>query len=199
MLSAQKRFISLSAIFSHLFGKLNQSIIAEYDYSLDDNQICILYIASNGDYTQLPIIQSDPLRLGAYSPCPYLTSIQLSYIRRRIVERTLRSNYNQIYLLDYSSTFKESKAEILLSLYESDILLQYELDSLLVSILLLINYQTDVNVNNNGTSETNSTTINGERIFNVLGCSSTLQEAQIQSILACEYIKWHANIDDLLF
>ncbi|CAF3000232.1 unnamed protein product, partial [Rotaria sp. Silwood2] len=41
---------------SHLFGKLNQSIIAEYDYSLDDNQICILYIASNGDYTQLPII-----------------------------------------------------------------------------------------------------------------------------------------------
>ncbi|CAF4847584.1 unnamed protein product, partial [Rotaria sp. Silwood2] len=49
------------------------------------------------------------------------------------------------------------------------------------------------------TSETNTITTNGERIFNVLGYGSTLQEAQMQSVLACEYIKQHANSDDLLF
>ncbi|CAF5102135.1 unnamed protein product, partial [Rotaria socialis] len=42
-------------------------------------------------------------------------------------------------------------------------------------------------------------TTSGERIFNVLGYGSTLQEAQIQSVLASEYIKQHANIDKLLF
>ncbi|CAF4390572.1 unnamed protein product, partial [Adineta steineri] len=34
---------------------------------------------------------------------------------------------------------------------------------------------TDVNVNNNGTGDTNFITTNGERIFNVLGYGSTLQ------------------------
>ncbi|CAF2742998.1 unnamed protein product [Rotaria sp. Silwood2] len=59
--------------------------------------------------------------------------------------------------------------------------------------------QTDVNVNNNGTSETNTIITNGKRIFNVLGYGSTLQKAQMQSVLACEYIKQQVNIDDLLF
>ncbi|CAF4041832.1 unnamed protein product [Rotaria sordida] len=242
----------------HIFGKLNQSIIVEHGYSIENNQICILYIVSDGDgdYTQLPIIQSDPLRMGAYGPCPYLTSKQLSYIRRRIVERTLRCsptirhlfgfrlliqgiNYNQVYLLDYLSTFEEPEAEILLSLCEPDIFLQYALDLPSVPILPLISKkrrihcvnttitsttknslnisnkillgatknnkvkifhnQTDININNNGTNETNIIITNGERIFNVLGYGSTLQEAQIQSVLACEYIKQHTNIDDLLF
>jgi phosphoribosylamine-glycine ligase len=47
--------------------------------------------------------------------------------------------------------------------------------------------------------EKDNITTNGERIFNVLGYGATLQEAQIQSVLACEYIKQHANIDDLSF
>jgi phosphoribosylamine-glycine ligase len=249
---------TIKAVFQdHIFGKLNQSIILEHGYSIDDNQICLLYIVSDGDgdYTQLPIIQSDSLRMGAYGPCPYLTSKQLSFIRRRIVERTLRcsptirhlfgfrllikgTNYNDVYLLDYISTFEEPEAEILFSLCEPDIYLQYALDLSSVPILPLISKkrrvhcvnttisstktslsipnkilltatknnkvkifhnQTDVNVNNNGTGEINSITTNGERIFNVLGYGSTLQEAQIQSVLACEYIKQHANIDDLLF
>ncbi|CAF1350061.1 unnamed protein product [Rotaria sordida] len=250
---------TVKAVFEdHIFGKLNQSIIVEHGYSIENNQICILYIVSDGDgdYTQLPIIQSDPLRMGAYGPCPYLTSKQLSYIRRRIVERTLRcsptirhlfgfrlliqgTNYNQVYLLDYLSTFEEPEAEILLSLCEPDIFLQYALDLPSVPILPLISKkrrihcvnttitsttknslnisnkillgatknnkvkifhnQTDININNNGTNETNIIITNGERIFNVLGYGSTLQEAQIQSVLACEYIKQHTNIDDLLF
>jgi phosphoribosylamine-glycine ligase len=193
--------------------------------------------------------------MGAYGPCPYLTPKQLSYIRRRIVERTLRCsptirhlfgfrlliqgiNYNQIYLLDYISTFEEPEAEILFSLCEPDTYLQYSLDLSSVPILPLtskkrrihcvntiisstknsliipnkvlltatknnkvkiFHNQTDVNVNNNSTGETNSITTNGEKIFNVLGYGSTLQEAQIQSVLACEYIKQHANIENLLF
>ncbi|CAF1417401.1 unnamed protein product [Adineta steineri] len=249
---------TVKAVFDdHIFGKLNQSIIIEHGYSLDDNQICLLYIVSDGDgdYTQLPIIQSDPLRMGAYGPCPYLTPKQLSYIRRRIIERTLRcsptirhlfgfrlliqgTNYNQVCLLDYISTLEEPEAEILLSLCEPDVFLQYALDlpsvpiipltskkrrvhcvnttitstktSLTISNKILLtatknnkvkifHNQTDVNVNNNGTGDTNFITTNGERIFNVLGYGSTLQEAQIQSVLACEYIKQQANIEDLLF
>jgi phosphoribosylamine-glycine ligase len=250
---------TIKAVFQdHIFGKLNQSIILEHGYSIDDNQVCILYIVSDGDgdYTQLPIIQSDPLRMGAYGPCPYLTSKQLSFIRRRIVERTLRCsptirhlfgfrllikgiNYNEICLLDYISTFDEPEAEILFSLCEPDIYLQYALDLPSVPILSLTNKkrrlhcvnttitstknslaipnkvlvtatknnkvkifhnQTDVNVNNNnGTGEPSNITSNGERIFNVLGYGSTLQEAQIQSVLACEYIKQHANIENILF
>ncbi|CAF4667148.1 unnamed protein product, partial [Rotaria sp. Silwood2] len=50
-----------------------------------------------------------------------------------------------------------------------------------------------------GGVETGNITTNGERIFNVLGYGSTLQEAQIQSVLACEYIKQQMNIDDLFF
>ena len=59
--------------------------------------------------------------------------------------------------------------------------------------------QTNANMNNNGTGEIDSIIINDEIIFSVPGYDSTLQEAQIQSVLACEYIKQHANIDDLLF
>lgn len=193
--------------------------------------------------------------MGAYGPCPYLSAKQLSYIRRRIVERTLRcsptirhlfgfrlliqgSNYNQVCLLDYISAFEEPEAEILLSLCEPDVFLQYALDlpsvpvlpltskkrrvhcvnttisstksSLTISNKVLLtaaknnkvkifHNQTDVNVNNNGASETSFITTNGERLFNVLGYGSTLQEAQLQSVLACEYIKQHANTEDLLF
>ncbi|CAF1179751.1 unnamed protein product [Rotaria sp. Silwood1] len=150
--------------------------------------------------------------MGAFDPCPYLTSKQLFYIRRRIVERTLRcsptihhlfdfrlviqeTNYNQVYVLVYLSTFEESKAEILLSLCEPDIFLQYALDLVPVPILPL----TYVNVNNYGISETNTITTNSERIFNVVGYGSTLQEAKMQLVLTCEYIKQHFNIDDLLF
>ena len=179
--------------------------------------------------------------MGAYGPCPYLTSKQLSYIRRRIVERTLRcsptirhlfgfrllikgNNYNDVCLLDYVSTFDEPEAEIFFSLCEPDIYLQYALDLPSVPILSLTNKkrrlhcvnttitstknslsipnkvlvtatknnkvkifhnQTDVNVNNNGEGgETGNITTNGERIFNVLGYGSTLQEAQIQSVLS---------------
>jgi hypothetical protein len=241
----------------HIFGKLNQSVIVEHGYSFEDNQICVLYIVSDGDgdYTQLPIIQSDPLRMGAYGPCPYLTPKQLSFIRRRIVERTLRcsptirhlfgfrlliqgTNYNQICLLDYLSTFEEPEAEVLFSLCEPDIYLQYALDLSSVPVIPLtskkrrvhcvnttilstkksftipnkilltatknnkvkiFHNQTDGNINNNGGGEISSIVTNGERIFNVLGYGSTLQEAQIQSILACEYIKQYSNIDDLLF
>ena len=49
--------------------------------------------------------------------------------------------------------------------------------------------QTDVNTIGGETG--NIAITNGERIFNVLGYGSTLQEAQIQSVLACEYIKQH--------
>ena len=55
--------------------------------------------------------------------------------------------------------------------------------------------QTEINTS----GENDTINSNGERIFNVLGYGSTLQEAQIQSVLACEYIKQHANIDDLSF
>ena len=240
-----------------IFGKLNQSIILEHGYSIEDNQICLLYIVcdGDGDYTQLPIIQTDVLRMGAYGPCPYLTSKQLSYVRRRIVERTLRcsptirhlfgfrlliqgENYNQVRLLDYLSTFEEPEAEVLLSLCEPDIFLQYALDlpsvpilsltskkrrihcvnttisstkhSLAISNKILLtasknnkvkifHNQTDFNINHNVTNETNHIITNGERICNVLGYGSTLQEAQIQSVLASEYIKQNTNIDDLLF
>jgi phosphoribosylamine-glycine ligase len=238
---------------------LNQSIIVEHGYSLDEQQVCVLYIVSDGDgdYTQLPIIQSDPSRLGAYGPCPYLTLKQLSFIRRRIVERTLRcsptirhlfgfrlliqgTNYNQVCLLDYLATFDEPEAEVLLSLCEPDVFLQYALDLASVPIIPLTSRKRrvhcvnttvsstktsltipnkilftasknnkvkifhnhiDVNMNNNGngSGETGNLVSNGERILNVLGYGSTLQEAQMQSILACEYIKQHTNIDDLLF
>lgn len=193
--------------------------------------------------------------MGGYGPCPYLTSKQLSFIRRRIVERTLRccptirhlfgfrllvqgTNHNQVCLLDYLSTFDEPEAEILLSLCEPDIFLQYALDLPSVPILPLtskkrrlhcvnttisstkkslslsnkvlltaaknnkvkiFHNQTDINVNNNGTGETTIITTTGERILNVLGYGSTLQEAQMQSVLACEYIKQNSNIDELLF
>ena len=250
---------TIKAVFQdQIFGKLNQSIIVEHGYSLDDHQVCLLYIVSDGDgdYTQLPIIQSDALRMGAYGPCPYLTSKQLSFIRRRIVERTLRccptirhlfgfrllikgSNYNDVCLLDYVSNFDEPEAEVLFSLCEPDIYLQYALDLPSVPILSLtskkrrvhcvnttitamknslsiptkvlvtamknnkvkiFHNQTEISVTPpNGTGEASTITTNGERIFNVLGYGSTLQEAQIQSVLACEYIKQHANVDELLF
>jgi phosphoribosylamine-glycine ligase len=215
--------------------------------------MCTLYIVSDGDgdYTQLPIIESDPSGFGAYGPCPYLTSKQLSFIRRRIVERTLRcsptirhlfafhlliqgTNFNEIYLLDYKSTFEEPESEVILSLCEPDVILQYALDLPSVSILPLTSKKRRVHcVNTSITSKKtslnisnkilltasknnkvkifhNQTNVNtggdidnikthGERIFNVIGYGSTLQEAQIQSILACEYIKQHANIDDLSF
>ncbi|CAF1348398.1 unnamed protein product [Rotaria sordida] len=90
--------------------------------------------------------------MGTYSPCPYLTSKQLSYICRRIVELFIN-----------------------LSLCEPDIFLQYVLDLPSVPILPL----TYVNVNNCSTIETNSITTNDERIFNVLDYGSTLQEAQM--------------------
>ncbi|CAF1553963.1 unnamed protein product, partial [Rotaria sordida] len=106
----------------------------------------------DSDYTQLLIIQSDSLHMGTYSPCPYLTSKQLSYICRRIVELFIN-----------------------LSLCEPDIFLQYVLDLPSVPILPL----TYVNVNNCSTIETNSITTNDERIFNVLDYGSTLQEAQM--------------------
>jgi phosphoribosylamine-glycine ligase len=245
---------TIKAVFQdYIFGKLNQSIILEHGYTIENNHICILYIVSDGDgdYTQLPIIESDLSHMGAYGPCPYLTSKQLSFIRRRIVERTLRcsptirhlfgfrlliqgTGYNEIFLLDYISTFDEPEAEVLFSLCEPDIYLQYALDlpsipilsltskkrrlhcvnttissiktSLSISnkILLTATKNNKVKIFHNQTDvgiggEINSITTNGERIFNVLGYGSTLQEAQIQSILACEYIKQHANIDDLLF
>ena len=125
----------------------DQSIILEHGYSFDENSICTLYIVSDGDgdYTQLPIIESDPLKNGTYGPYPYLTPKQISFIRRRIVERTLRcaptirhffafrlliqgKNYNDIYLLDYKSTFEEPESEVILSLAEPDLYLQYALD-----------------------------------------------------------------------
>jgi hypothetical protein len=226
-------------------------VIIEHGYSFDDDHICTLYIVSDGDgdYTQLPIIESDPLRFGAYGPCPYITSKQMSFIRRRIVERTLRcspsirhlfgfrfllkgNNYNDICLLNYQSTFEEPESEVLLSLCDADIFLQYALDLPSVSItnkkrrihcvnttiiskkdsviipnkvlltalknnkVKIFHNQTDVNTIG---GETGTITTNGERIFNVLGFGSTLQEAQIQSILACEYIKQHTNNDELSF
>ena len=241
----------------HVFGKLNQSVILEQGYSLDDSQLCLLYIVSDGDgdYTQLPIIQSDPLRMGAYGPCPFLTAKQLSFVRRRIVERTLRCSpairhlfgfrllirgekYNDVCLLDYVATFEEPESEVLLSLCEPDVFLQYALDLPSVPIIPLISKkrrvhcvnttltstqssltipnkvlltaaknnkvkifhnQTEVNINNNGGGETGSINTTGERIFNVLGYGATLQEAQIQSVLACEYIKQNSSVDGLLF
>jgi phosphoribosylamine-glycine ligase len=230
-------------------------VIVEHGYSLDNDHVCTLYIVSDGDgdYTQLPIIESDPLRFGAYGPCPNITSKQLSFIRRRIVERTLRcspsirhlfgfrlliqgTNYNEITLLDYKATFEEPEGEVLLSLCEPEVILQYALDLPSVPILPLTSkkrrvhcvnttitskkslltipnkvlltatknnkvkiFHNQTNVNNGEGGETGSITTNGERIFNVLGYGSTLQEAQIQSVLACEYIKQHANIADLFF
>jgi len=228
-------------------------VIVEHGYSLDNDHVCTLYIVSDGDgdYTQLPIIESDPLRFGAYGPCPNITAKQLSFIRRRIVERTLRcsptirhlfgfrlliqgTDYNQINLLDYKSTFEEPESEVLLSLCEPDVFIQYALDLPSVPILPLtskkrrihcvnttiISKKTSLTISNkilltatknnkvkifhnqtkvNTGGEIDNIITNGERIFNVLGYGSTLQEAQIQSVLACEYIKQHANIDDLSF
>lgn len=180
-----------------------------------------------------------------------MTSKQLSYIRRRIVERTLRccpnirhlfafrlliqgNNFNEIRLLDYKSTFEEPESEVLLSLCEPDVLLQYALDLPSVPVLPLgskkrrvhcVNVsisvkKTPVNISNkvlhtaaknnkvkifhnqtdvNTTGDIDQITSNGIRILNVLGYGSSLQEAQLQSILACEYIKQHGNIDDLVF
>ncbi|CAF2709014.1 unnamed protein product [Rotaria sp. Silwood2] len=246
---------TLKEVFQdNLFGDTNPSAIVEHGYSLDDSHVCTLYIVSDGDgdYTQLPVIDSDPSRFGAYGPCPYLTSKQLSFIRRRIVERTLRcspsirhlfgfrlliqgTNYNQISLLDYKSTFEEPESEVLLSLFEPDIFLQYALDlpsapvlplaskkrraycvnttitskkiplTIPNKILLTATKHNKVKIFHNQTDiitggvETGNITTNGERIFNVLGYGSTLQEAQIQSVLACEYIKQQMNIDDLFF
>ncbi|CAF1009471.1 unnamed protein product [Adineta steineri] len=247
---------TLKEIFQdHLFGTTNQSVIVEHGYSLDDNHVCTLYIVSDGDgdYTQLPIIESDLLNFGAYGPFPYLTSKQMSFIRRRIVERTLRcspsirhffgfrllikgTNYNEINLLDYKSVFEEPEGEVLLSLCEPEIVLQYALDlpsvpilsltskkrrmhcvnttviskknSLTISNKILINatknnkvkiFHNQTNADTRGGGEIGNITTSGERIFNVLGYGATLQEAQIQSVLACEYIKQHTNIDDLVF
>lgn len=236
---------------------MNQSVIVEHGYAFDEHQVCLLYIVSDGDgdYTQLPIIQSDPSHLGAYGPCPYLTVKQLSYIRRRIVERTLRcspsirhlfgfrllvqgNDYNQVYLLDYVATFDEPEAEILLSLCEPDVFLQYALDLPSVPIMPLIakkrrvhcvnitvtssktpvtipskvlsaaaknnkvkifQNQTELNLNNNGTMDAANIISSGERILNVLGYGSTLQEAQSQAVSACEYIKQNVHVEDLIF
>ena len=256
--SQEETLQTIRAVFQdHIFGKLNQSIILEHGFSLDEYQVCLLYIVSDGDgdYTQLPIIQSDSLRMGTYGPCPYLTSKQLSFIRRRIIERTLRcfpairhlfgfrllikgGNYNEVFLLDYTSTFDEPEAEVLFTLCEPDIYLQYALDLPSVPVLAstskkrrlhcvnttitamknslsiptkvlvtamknnkvkIFHNQTEISLTSNGTGEASAITTNGERIFNVLGYGSTLQEAQIQSVLACEYIKQHTNADDLLF
>ena len=180
-----------------------------------------------------------------------MTPKQFSYIRRRIVERTLRcsptirhffafrlliqgTNFNEIRLLDYKSTFEEPESEVLLSLCEPDIFLQYALDLPSVPILptgskkrrvhcvntSMIAKKTPVNISNkilntatknhkvkifhnqtevNTNGDIDQLLSNGTRIFNVVGYGSTLQEAQLQSILACEYIKQHANIDDLTF
>lgn len=200
----------------------------------------------------MPLIESDPSGFGSYGPCLYLTQKQLSFIRRRIVERTLRcsplirhlfgfrlliqgTNFNEVRLLDYKATFEEPESEVLLSLCEPDIFLQYALDLPSVPVLALsskkrrvycvntsitskkvplsipnkiliaaakankvkiFHNQTDII---SGGIETGSITTNGERILNVLGYGPTLQEAQIQSVLACEYIKQQANIDDLSF
>ena len=225
----------------------------EFGYSLETSHICTLYIVSDGDgdYTQLSTIDSEASQSGAYGPCPYLTTKQCSFIRRRIVERTLRcsplirhifgfrliiygTNYNEIKLLDYKSTLEEPESEVLLSLCEPEIILQYALDLPSVPILPLTSKKRRIHcVNTTIRSKTSSSTVSnkillaamknnkvkifhnqtktntdggtgslatqGERIFNVLGYGSTLQEAQMQSVLACEYIKQHANIDDLVF
>ncbi len=55
--------------------------------------------------------------------------------------------------------------------------------------------QTELNTG----GDTDHIKTNGDRIFNVLGYGSTLQEAQMHSVLACEYIKQYAKIDDLTF
>ena len=230
-------------------------MILEHGYSLESDRICTLYIVSDGDgdYTQLPIIESDPLHFGAYGPCPYLAPKQLSFIRRRIVERTLRcspsirhlfgfrllvqgTNYNQVSLLDYRALFEEPDSEVVLSLCEPDVLLQYALDLPSVSVpssiskkrrmhcvnttisstktpltiatkilsaaaklnkVKIFHHQTETKTNKSG-DDGEAVVTNGERIFNVLGMGSTLQDAQIQSVLACEYIKQHSNIDQLL-
>ncbi|UJR36831.1 hypothetical protein I4U23_029544 [Adineta vaga] len=238
---------------NHLFGENNQSIIIELGYSLDNSHICTLYIVSDGDgdYTQLSTIESESSPSGAYGPSPYLTAKQLSFIRRRIVERTLRcspsirhifgfrlliqgTNYNEIKLLDYKATLEEPEGEVLLSLCEPETILQYALDLPSVPILSLTSKKRRVHcVNIAITSKTHLLTIsnkilltaiknnkvkifhnqthlntdgerdglitNGERILNVLGYGSTLQEAQLHSVLACEYIKQHANVNDLSF
>ncbi|CAF1211359.1 unnamed protein product [Adineta ricciae] len=238
---------------NHSFGENNQSVIMELAYSLETSHICTLYIVSDGDgdYTQLSTIDSEASQSGAYGPCPYLTTKQCSFIRRRIVERTLRcsplirhifgfrliiygTNYNEIKLLDYKSTLDEPESEVLLSLCEPEIILQYALDLPSVPILPLTSKKRRIHcVNTTIRSKTSSSTVSnkillaamknnkvkifhnqtkmntdgetdslatkGERIFNVLGYGSTLQEAQMQSVLACEYIKQHANIDDLAF
>ena len=246
---------TMKAVFDdHIFGKLNSSIILEHGYAIDEHHVCLLYIVSDGDgdYTQLPLIQSDSSRLGAYGPCPYISLKQFSFIRRRIVERTLRccptirhlfgfrlliqgDNYNQVCLLDYIATFEEPEAEVLLSLCEPDVFLQYALDLPSVPIISLTSkkrrvhcvnttisssknpltisnkilttaaknnkvkiFPNQTDLNNNG-GDTGNLISHGERILNVLGYGSSLQEAQIQSILACEYIKQHSNIDDLIF
>jgi phosphoribosylamine-glycine ligase len=228
-------------------------VIIELGYSFDDSHLCTLYIVTDddGDYMQLPIIGSESRRLGAYGPCPYLTAKQLSFIRRRIVERTLRcsppirhlfgfhlliqgTQPNDIKLLGYKSTLEEPEGEVLLSLCEPEVILQYALDLPSAPILSLASkkrrmhcvnttitskkvsssistkilsaatknnkvkiFHNQTHVNSEG--EAGSATASGERILNVLGYGATLQEAQMQSVLACEYIKQHAGIDGLSF
>jgi len=253
----ETRQILKSVFDDHIFGKLNESVILEHGYSTDEHQVCLLYIVSDGDgdYTQLPLIQTDSSRLGAFGPCPFLSLKQYSFIRRRIVERTLRcspnirhlfgfrlliqgENFNQICLLDYVATFEEPESEVLLSLCEPDVFLQYALDLPSVPIISLTSKKRRVHcVNTTITSnnkspvtipnkvliaaskmnkvkifpnqmeiptsgnagESANLTSHGERVLNVLGYGSTLQEAQFQSISACEYIKQNVSSDELLF
>ena len=63
----------------------------------------------------------------------------------------------------------------------------------------LFHNQTDVHIKENNEEQTIDIITNGERIFNILGYGSNLQAAQNQSVLACEYIRQHTNIDNLCF
>lgn len=239
------------AFHERLFGEGDPSVIVEFGYTMLGSHLCTLYIINDGDddYTQLPVVALEPQRRGAYGPCPYLTSKQLSFVRRRIVERTLRcspairhlfgfrllihgSQPHEVKLLGYRSTLEEPEGEVLLSLCEPETLLQFPLDLPYTPVLASTGKKRRVHcVNTTITSPSESSSIAHEvllaaaksnkvkifhnqtlakpnerkgdtsaiRLVNVLGYGATLREAQTQAVLACEYIKQHAGIDDLAF
>jgi len=224
----------------------DQSIILEHGYSFEQFPICTLYIVSDGDgdYTQLALIESNSTKTCAYGPCPYLTSKQWSFLRRRIVERTLRcspsirhlfafrfvvqgTNYNDVYLLDYQSSFDEPDSEVVLFLTEPNLYLQYALDlssinplkkrrlhcvntivrstkkiPLKISIELfqtaMKNYKVKI-FYQNFDIEQDFLVVQSEKICHLLGYGSTLAEAHEQARFAFDYIQQHIKDDPLTF
>ncbi|CAF1205345.1 unnamed protein product, partial [Didymodactylos carnosus] len=138
-------FNTVKSVFDdNLFGKLNRSIIVEHGYPEDDStlHVCLVFMFCDGegDYYQFPIVECDPHRMGTYGPCPFINKKQLKYIRKHLIEKTLRkssgtgiknlfglkllvngSQDENIKVLEYVSCLQEPECEVLLSLFDGTV------------------------------------------------------------------------------